>query len=173
MVVGGAGAAEASAHNDVQVAGAEAIEHFDHVFHLMLTIRIEGDKVPRPRLGAGIFHPRLQGRALSQVDGMVDQVCARSFDLGGGVVGGAVVDGHHVGEHVAHVTDHIANDCAFIEAGDDHPRVCVIQGRIIHESTHAPSGGETTFRMLLSTRPRGVGDKDYVSPGSATHGAWK
>ena len=86
----------------------------------MLTIRIEGDKVPRPRLGAGVFHPRLQGGALSQVDGVVDQMRACGFDLGGGVVGGAVVDGHHVGEHVAHVTDHITNDCAFIEAGDDH-----------------------------------------------------
>ena len=87
----------------------------------------------------GELDARLQGRALTHVDGVVDEVGAGLEDLGGGGVAAAVVDAHDLVGDRQDAGDHAADDLGLVVHR--------------HDERHVSHAAQYTGGCVADTRP--------------------
>ena len=109
----------------------------------MLPVGIESDD----KIGALRQRKRdtgLQGRALSEIDRVPDDCCARPHRQFGRGIGRAVVDDHDLITRPAQVSQNTRNRLRFIECGNDDPcAVAALVGACCHDT-------ETSRRVICS-----------------------
>jgi hypothetical protein len=126
---------EPGSDDDVDIAGAQSVDHRDEVFDAVLTVGVKGGEDLRAGLPTGVLDAGLDGGTLAQVHRVAHQMCpGPPGDVAGAVVA-AVIHAHDVAEDRAQIGDDVADDTGFVEGWDDDPDVARFTGHLSPQRT--------------------------------------
>ena len=146
----------------------ECAEQGRNLVDAMLPVGIEGDD----KIGALQQRKRdtgLQGRALSEIDRMPDDGCARPHGQFGSGVGRAVVDDHDLITRPAQVSQNARNRLRFVECGNDDPyAVAALVGASCHdkETSRRPACSKRSSQNRSTGK---TGHRPSTGPSSSRH----
>jgi hypothetical protein len=133
----------------------EGAEQGRNLVDAMLPIGIKGDdKIGAPQQRK--LNTRLQGRALSEIDRMPDDGCARLHGQFGSGVGRAVVDDPDLITRPAQVSQNARNRLRFVECGNDDPyAVTALVGASCHdkETLRGPACSKRSSQNRSTGKP--------------------